>query len=116
MPGYEAVYDTIEGDILKISLAGFLDAHTAPEFENLLTDLIGKGYYKILVDMERIEYISSTGFGVFMGHIEDIREKNGDIKFLHIPEKIFRIFSILGFAAIYEILDNEKDAIEKFRV
>jgi len=116
MPGYEAVTEVISSDILKVSLSGFLDAHTAPEFENLLTDLIQKGNYKLLVDMDQVEYISSTGFGVFMGHIEDVRAKGGDIKFIRIPEKIFRIFSILGFTAIYEIIENDEDAVQKFTV
>ena len=111
---YKALAEELENGIVKISVTGFLDAHTAPDFEELLKSKIQEGKVKIIVDMEELDYISSTGLGVFMGYIEEIREKGGDIKFINIPNKIYRIFSVLGFTSIYEIYDKLQDAIKEF--
>jgi|MTBAKSStandDraft_1061840.scaffolds.fasta_scaffold119096_2 anti-sigma B factor antagonist len=114
MEGYQAECQKITDDVSKITIKGFLDAHTASQFEELLKSLIEEGQVRLIVDMDKLNYISSTGLGVFMGYIEDIREKGGDIKFVRVPDKIYKIFAILGFTAIYEIFNEEGEAIEKF--
>ncbi|TYB31624.1 MAG: STAS domain-containing protein [Candidatus Mcinerneyibacterium aminivorans] len=114
MPNYEANYEKIEEDIIKINLKGFLDAHTASDFEDLLTKLIDDGNIKFLVDLNELDYISSTGLGVFMGYIEQIRDKGGDIKFVNVPKNIYKIFSVLGFSTIYEIYDKKDKAVKNF--
>ncbi|HMA69179.1 MAG TPA: STAS domain-containing protein [Candidatus Mcinerneyibacterium sp.] len=114
MANYDAKYEKIDDNVVKITLKGFLDAHTASKFEKLLKELIDDGNVNILVDLENLDYISSTGLGVFMGYIEDIRASNGDIKFVNVPNNIYKVFSVLGFSAIYEIYDEEKKAIKEF--
>ncbi len=114
MPNYEANYEKIKNDIIKISLKGFLDAHTASDFEDLLSKLIDEGNIKFLIDLEDLDYISSTGLGVFMGYIEQIREEGGDIKFINVPKNIYKIFSVLGFSTIYEIYDDNESAVNNF--
>ena len=114
MESYQAEHSKINEQISKITVKGFLDAHTASQFEELLKSLIDEGHVRLIVDMKELSYISSTGLGVFMGYIEDIREKGGDIKFVRVPDKIYKIFAILGFTAIYEIFNEEGEAIAKF--
>ncbi|RKY86703.1 anti-sigma factor antagonist, partial [candidate division KSB1 bacterium] len=54
------------------------------------------------------------GLGVFMGFIEEIRNNKGDIKLSNMTDKVFRIFDLLGFPSLYEIFQDEQEAIEKF--
>ncbi len=114
METYGAEYKELDNNILKISVKGYLDAHTASQFEDFLKNLISKGHVRLIMDMSELSYISSTGLGVFMGYIEDIREKGGDIKFIAVPDNIYKIFSILVFTTIYEICKSEGEAVEKF--
>ncbi|MBN2355333.1 STAS domain-containing protein, partial [candidate division KSB1 bacterium] len=72
--------------------------------------LIDEGRVNILVDFQELNYISSAGLGVFMGFIEDIRSKNGDIKMCGMSPKIFRVFDLLGFPTIYQIYENQDEA------
>lgn len=96
-------------------LNGFLDAHTAPELENEIEKLIQEGRFKIVVNFHDLNYISSAGLGVFMGFIEDIRKNGGDIKMCNMSAKIFRVFDLLGFPTLYDIVDEEQRAIELFK-
>lgn len=106
--------DKQEVSILRIN--GFLDAHTAPKFEQSIQNLVAENRNNIIVSMTDLNYISSAGLGVFMGFIEEIREKNGDIKLCGMSPKVFKVFDLLGFPALYEIFDKEEEAIEKFAV
>lgn len=103
-----------KGKIDVLYIKGYLDAHTAPVLEKEIQTLVDKGKYKILVNFKDLVYISSAGLGVFMGFIENIREHGGDIKLSNMNSKIFRVFDLLGFPTLYDILDNEQDALNRF--
>ena len=98
-----------------LNIHGFLDAHTAPELENKIGDIIKSNVYNVVVNFDDLDYISSAGLGVFMAFIEEIREKGGDIKLCSMSPRVFTVFDLLGFPILFDILDNEDEAIEKFK-
>ena len=104
-------------DIDEISilyLKGYLDAHTASDFESALDKLVCEERVRIIVNLSELVYISSAGLGVFMGFIEDIRKKDGDIKMAEPSKKVMRVFELLGFQVLYQIFENEQEAVEKY--
>lgn len=101
-----------EFEILKVQ--GELDAHTAPQLEDALQDLIKQRRFKIIVNCDDLDYIASAGLGVFMAYIEDVRSLGGDIKLTNMKPKVYNVFDLLGFPTLYDILKNEEDAIENF--
>ncbi len=97
-----------------LDLHGELDAHTASQLEDSLKLLIGSDKPNIIINCRELEYIASAGLGVFMAYIEDVRSNGGDIKLTNMNERVFNVFDLLGFPTLYDILDDEKDAIQKF--
>ncbi len=107
--------DAISGSaITKVTVQGFLDAHTVPEMEKVIQDLIHEGKYKIIVDFKELSYISSAGLGVFMSVIGDVKNNDGDIVLMDMPPKIYKVFDLLGFTEIFTIVDNEQAAVQTF--
>lgn len=104
-----------QGEISKVYLKGYLDAHTAPTLENTLQNLIDKNRYSIVVNFNELAYISSAGLGVFMAFIEKVRENHGDIKLANMSDKVYNIFDLLGFPLLYDIFKTEDEAINKFQ-
>jgi len=113
MEGFDVTKNQ-NGEISILALKGYLDAHTAPELENAFQQLVDEKKYRIVVNFRDLSYISSAGLGVFMGFIEDVRNHGGDIKLTNMTPKIFRVFDLLGFPTLYDIVDEEQSAIEKF--
>jgi anti-sigma B factor antagonist len=101
-------------NISILYIMGYLDAHTAPKLEKEIQDLIDEQNYNIIVNFTELSYISSAGLGVFMGFIEKVRENGGDIKLASMNPKIYRVFDLLGFPTLYDILETEDEAKEKF--
>lgn len=95
-------------------LTGYLDAHTAPDLENAINDVIESGNKNILVNFRELDYISSAGLGVFMSFIEELRESGGDIKMSDMTKKVFSVFDLLGFPMLFDIEKEEQNAIKKF--
>ncbi|MGM0587327.1 MAG: STAS domain-containing protein [Bacteroidota bacterium] len=100
-------------DVLELS--GELDAHTASQLEDSLKRLIDKKKYDIIVNCKDLKYIASAGLGVFMAYIEDVRDLGGDIKLSNMNPKVYNVFDLLGFPTLYDILEDEQQAIERFK-
>lgn len=111
-------FEVFRKDVEKVSvlnIQGFLDAHTAPDFESHLEKLIKGNKFNIIVNLDGLQYISSAGLGVFMGVIEDIRTNGGDLKICCAAPKVFKVFDLLGFPSLYEFYDSEEKAIQDFK-
>lgn len=105
---------TEQGGAVVLALDGFLDAHTAPQFENAISDEAAAGHLRLIADCRNLSYISSAGLGVFMSFIEEIREKGGDIKLAGITPKVYQVFEVLGFHELFDIVDSVEAAQELF--
>lgn len=113
MSGFTVTTKDME-DKHVLSLVGFLDAHTAPTFEQEIEQAISDKKVKLIINLEQLDYISSAGLGVFMGYIEDIRDAGGDIVISNASEKVYKVFDLLGFPNIFKIVETEKDALTQF--
>ena len=100
--------------ISVLDVSGELDAHTASRLENSLKSLIDQNRYNIIVNCNALEYIASAGLGVFMAYIEDVRSLGGDIKLTNMNERVYNVFDLLGFPTLYDIMEDELEAVESF--
>jgi anti-sigma B factor antagonist len=103
-------------DVSVLKVSGYLDTTTAGELETALYALLGKGYYRIIVDLAGVTYISSAGWGIFIGEIKEIRNHGGDLKLAAMVGDVFEVFQLLEFQSIleaYPTADEAKDAFAK---
>lgn len=98
-----------------LSLDGFLDAHTAPQFEEAIQKEINAGRRNLVVDCSKLTYISSAGLGVFMSFIEEIRDAGGDIRICGVMPKVLQVFEILGFQTLFDIVPDVPTAVARFQ-
>lgn len=114
MPESFQIREEQKNAVSVFHLEGFLDAHTAPQFEEALQKKVSAGDCRIVVDCTKLTYISSAGLGVFMSFIEEVRESSGDIRIGGLISKVRQVFDILGFSEIFQIFDTAHSAILSF--
>ena len=56
-------------DISLLKVQGFVDTNTSPELQKVLGQIIESGMYQFVIDMGAVQYVSSAGWGVFVGEI-----------------------------------------------
>ena len=108
------ILDKKKGDIVIVSLAGRLDAYGANDVEKKLDLFIDSGQVKLVINLENLEYISSSGLRVFLAALKKVRKQQGDMKLADLKPFIKEIFDIAGFTQLFNILDNEEAAINSF--
>ncbi|MGN1104673.1 MAG: STAS domain-containing protein [Candidatus Coproplasma sp.] len=89
-----------ESGTLNLSLEGRLDTTTAPELERELGGL--DGVQALVLDMEKLEYISSAGLRVLL-KVQKIMNAKGTMKLINVCEGIMEVFSLTGFSDILTI-------------
>ncbi len=90
---------TIETKIAEnttITLTGRLDTATAPELETRLDSLL-PNTKELVLDMEKLEYISSAGLRVILKAQKSMNQK-GNMKLLHVSDSVMEVFDITGFS------------------
>jgi len=102
------------GSVQILDLHGELDAHTAAELEAAIQKCQQENQVRILINGSDLLYISSAGLGVFMAYIEEVRQSGGDIKIAALQAKVFNVFDLLGFPMLFDIMESEEEAVEKF--
>ena len=102
--------------VQMVDLSGVLDIHTTRHFEKTLNSLIAQGSHWIIINFKRCDYISSAGLGALVGAAREVRRHEGDLRLLHLSNKIMKIVKLLGFDRILKIYNNEKEALLSFKI
>ena len=103
-------------DIALISIIGYVDTTTCQELAKLIQNLIKQKRYQIVADLGGVSYISSAGWGVFVGEIKNIRDQGGDLKIVQMNSEVFEVFEMLEFNRILNYYDSIEEAINEFDI
>ena len=100
-----------EGDRTVVTVGGEIDVYTAPKLREQLVDLVNAGQYHLVVDMEQVEFLDSTGLGVLVGGLKRVRNHDGSLQLACTQEKILKIFRITGLTKVFPIHGSVAEAV-----
>ncbi len=109
-------YVGAKSDIPLMMVSGYVDTTTCQEMAKELQNLIQQKKVQIIVDLGKVTYISSAGWGVFVGVIKTVREKGGDIKIVQMSSEVFEVFEMLEFNRILNYYETVEEAIDEFDI
>lgn len=105
----------LDSGVTVLDLDGALDKRTTGDLEKTMTGLAERGRLRVVVNCDRLTYISSDGMGVFLSHLIKIRKSGGDIKFCNMKDEARTVVSYLGLAKLLTIRDTEREAVADFK-
>ena len=85
----------------RLTLAGELDAHSAPEIRERLHALIDEGPEVVVVDLERVTFLDSTILGLLVGGVRRMRDEGGELQLVYPPQPARRIFEFTGLERVF---------------
>jgi anti-sigma B factor antagonist len=106
---------TNTGGVSILKVSGYLDTTTAGELETALYGLLDRNIFKIVVDLAGVNYISSAGWGIFIGEIKRIRNHSGDLKLSGMVGDVHEVFQLLEFHSILEAYSTTQEAVAAFK-
>ena len=103
-------------DIALITAMGYVDTTTCQELAKIVQDLLKQKRYLIVTDLGGVTYISSAGWGVFVGEIKNIRDYGGDLKIVQMNPEVFEVFEMLEFNRVLNYYESIEEAINEFDI
>jgi anti-sigma B factor antagonist len=100
-------------DITLLSVKGFIDTTTAPEFDKAFQAAMGQKKYNLIVDLKDVNYISSAGWGLFVGEIKRIRSQRGNLFLVAMCPEVVEAYELLQFESILKSFPSVEQAIQK---
>jgi anti-sigma B factor antagonist len=97
-----------------IAVSGEIDVYTAPKLREKLSSLIEGGTYRLILDLEGVEFLDSTGLGALIGGLKGVRAHDGSIDIVCTQSRILRIFKITRLDKVFDIYDTISDALRAF--
>ncbi len=103
------------GDYRILRPTGDLDVYTVGSLRDSLGKMIDEETPKVVVDLEGVPFMDSSGLGALMGGVRRMREAGGDLAIACTREQHLKLFSITGFGEGVSIAPTVEDAAKGFR-
>src|SRR5699024_6565776 len=91
------------GNQKTVFVSGEIDIYTAPKLKRELHELGNKSSQMIIVDLNDVHYMDSTGLGVFISVLKLTKEHDSHLKLVNLNERVLRLFQITGLNEIMDI-------------
>lgn len=100
-------------DVCAVTLEGEIDVYTAPRLKEELVSVVESGCPNVVVDMEKVGFIDSSGLGVLVSALRRARERDGVVRIVCTRDNILKIFRITGLDKVFPIYSEISEA-QKF--
>jgi len=99
-------------DVVVLDLSGRLWILDLP-LRDLMNRLLSEGRRQFVLNLAGVDYIDSSGLGQLVSIWSSVRNKQGHMTLLNPSKRVLRLFEITRLTTVFEICDQEPDAIQK---
>lgn len=100
-----------EGECTVVVVGGEIDVFTAPKLREQLIDMVSRGHHHLVLDMDGVEFLDSTGLGVLVGGLKRVRAHDGTLRLVCRQEQTLKLFRMTGLIKIFAIYSSVDAAI-----
>lgn len=86
-----------------LAVHGEVDVATAPRLREQLISLVNGGHHRIVVDLDAVDFIDSTGLGVLIGALKRVRSHDGDMTLVCTEPRVLKVFEITGLLGVFGV-------------
>jgi anti-anti-sigma factor len=101
----------LENGVTRIELSGDLDAKGALSLEALMSELLEKEIKNIVLDFEKVLFISSAGIGMLLGFTSTMRDEGGEVWLTHVSQQVASVFSLLNLDDFFIIKETVEEIV-----
>ncbi|MEJ2635734.1 MAG: STAS domain-containing protein [Calditrichia bacterium] len=88
--------------VVLVEIGGYIDQSNCDQLQKVFDNLFSSNHFNLIFDLKNLVYMSSAGWGIFVGEVKRFREHGGDIKLLNMTSEVYEIFQMLEFYYILE--------------
>ncbi len=101
-------------DCRVVTLAGRIDAATAPEVNRMVRQAIRDGGKQIVVELRDVTFLSSSGLRALLLLSRELRREGGDLVLCALQPQVAEVFHLTGFDKIFQLHHTREEAVAGF--
>jgi anti-sigma B factor antagonist len=105
----------LEGDVAVVDVSGEIDVLTSGALRDRLLAVAGKGHDGLVLNLDNVDFIDSTGIGVLIGVWRRVQAGRGTLALAAPSRRTRRTFDIAGVSEIFSIYDGVAEAVQACR-
>jgi anti-sigma B factor antagonist len=98
------------GDWAIVDVEGEVDVFTAPKLREQIIALLTGGSHRIVVNLEKVGFMDSTGLGVLVGGLKRVKEKEGTLALAGAHGTVLRVLNVTGLNSVFPMHDTVEQA------
>ena len=103
------------GDVAVIDFSGKITlGEGSATLRTMIRGLVAEGHRKILVNLDDVDYIDSSGIGELVGAYTTVRNANGELKLTNLTKRVKDILQITRLFTVFDVRSSEADAVRSF--
>jgi anti-sigma B factor antagonist len=102
-PDLRFTIDSDHPDFTVLTVEGEIDLYTSPVLRQQLVALAEGGATRLVINLEPVEFLDSTGLGVLVAALNRFRRLDGDVELICSQPRILRVFEITGLTRVFTI-------------
>lgn len=103
------------GNVIILDLKGSVRMGDGSiSFRNAIRQLIMEGERQVLLNLENVTHIDSSGLGELISGYVALHKVGGKLKLLHLNQKVHELMTITKLLTVFDVYSNELDAIDSF--
>ena len=106
-----AISTSVQQGATVVVVGGEIDVYTAPLLRDALDQQVAGGRIHLVVNLDDVDFMDSTGLGVLVGRLKLIRNNSGWMRVVCTRERILKVFRITGLDKVFAIFDTVEAAL-----
>lgn len=103
-----------DGKIVVIECPDRVDSNVANDLRTIMKESTERDKFLIVVDMDKTEFMDSSGLGALVSRIAVTRSNSGDIRIACIKEPIVNLFELTHLDKIFQCFESVQSAVDSF--
>ncbi|MCX8007207.1 MAG: STAS domain-containing protein [Coriobacteriia bacterium] len=99
-----------DGQTCMLSVRGEIDVYTSPVLKSELGSAIDDGCVDLVVDMQGVTFIDSSGLGALVSGLRRVKERSGSLRIVCTRDNILKVFRITGLDKVFPIVSSAEEA------
>ena len=101
-------------DIVILDITGEIDLYNAPEIKDIINKLIEEQKYNVIINLEKVSYIDSSGIGALISSLSNLKKYQGGLKIINVFASVRKVFELTKLTSFFEIFESEDEAVGSF--
>lgn len=94
-----------------LAVSGEVDVATVPRLREQLHGLVAQGSNRIIVNLDAVDFLDSTGLGVLVGALKRVRSNDGDLFLVCTQPRIRKVFEVTGLTKVFQLFETVDNAV-----